>query len=286
VPNLANPQEWNRYGYCVNNPTRYIDPRGHQIEPPEYQPFGIAHTGTTGPYVSSADATVQYEPAKLYWTASPPRRVRTTAALIQRQEDALVGSSIAYAYELIAAVGGAAAAAQAAKGGATPSRSSRGDPRNWMPPGQAAMGARTSGTGSPVVPLNTAMFSLSREGEFTAGNFRHNLAQIRPLPEGGNYDAHHMLAKTFETHPGVASVLEKTGVSVHDPRWGTWWERGPEGTHQQKWYQYNQEWSLWLKDNPTPAFDQLVTQAEALGKEYKLDWSGDLFYYNNPYTIP
>jgi RHS repeat-associated protein len=61
VPNLANPQEWNRYGYCVNNPTRYIDPRGHQIEPPEYQPFGIAHTGTTGPYVLSEDTTVQYD---------------------------------------------------------------------------------------------------------------------------------------------------------------------------------------------------------------------------------
>jgi hypothetical protein len=148
-----------------------------------------------------------------------------------------------------------------------------------MPPGQAAMGARTSGTGSPVVPLNTAMFSLSKGGEFTARNFRHNLAQIRPLPEGGNYDAHHTLAKTFETHPGVGSALKKAGVSIHDPRWGAWWERGPEGTHQKDWRPYNDKWDRWLGDNPNPSFDDWVWYAEVLAGEYGLDWSGDLFYY-------
>jgi len=29
VPNIANPQEFNRYSYCTNNPLKYIDPSGH-----------------------------------------------------------------------------------------------------------------------------------------------------------------------------------------------------------------------------------------------------------------
>jgi len=67
VPNAANPQEWNRYGYCVNNPVIYVDPTGHQIRPTEYQPFDISFTGTTGPYVLSADAQVSYS-----WPPPPP----------------------------------------------------------------------------------------------------------------------------------------------------------------------------------------------------------------------
>jgi RHS repeat-associated protein len=29
IPDLANPQSYNRYSYCVNNPLRYTDPNGH-----------------------------------------------------------------------------------------------------------------------------------------------------------------------------------------------------------------------------------------------------------------
>ncbi|MBM3133080.1 MAG: RHS repeat-associated core domain-containing protein [Chloroflexi bacterium] len=32
VPNPANPQSLNRYSYCLNNPLRYIDPSGHDVE--------------------------------------------------------------------------------------------------------------------------------------------------------------------------------------------------------------------------------------------------------------
>jgi hypothetical protein len=34
VPDLANHQEWNRYGYALNNPLRYVDPSGHKKSPP------------------------------------------------------------------------------------------------------------------------------------------------------------------------------------------------------------------------------------------------------------
>ncbi len=34
VPDPVNPQQFNRYAYCLNNPLRYIDPSGHQGCPP------------------------------------------------------------------------------------------------------------------------------------------------------------------------------------------------------------------------------------------------------------
>ncbi|HEY49203.1 MAG TPA: RHS repeat-associated core domain-containing protein [Dehalococcoidia bacterium] len=36
VPSPANPQAFNRYSYCLNNPLRYTDPSGHQMFMPDY----------------------------------------------------------------------------------------------------------------------------------------------------------------------------------------------------------------------------------------------------------
>jgi RHS repeat-associated protein len=32
IPNLANPQCFNRYSYCLNNPLKYTDPSGHEVD--------------------------------------------------------------------------------------------------------------------------------------------------------------------------------------------------------------------------------------------------------------
>jgi RHS repeat-associated protein len=274
VPNPANPQDLNRYAYAANSPLSFVDPNGHQVRPQE-SCDSICYTGTLGPYnVEAASPAVQplttasYQTSHdvYYITAMPPRQVWGSEAFIQAHRPG-AGVLILATMEFISALGMVAVPAQGA------------GYEMIMPPGQAGVGARTSGTGSPVVPLNTAIFRLSRQGEFTADYFRENLALIRPMPEGGRYDAHHMLALAFETHPGVAQALAEAGVSLNDPRWGAWWKRGPEGTHQQKWYEYNQKWDRWLERNRTPSFDQLISQAEYLAGEYGLDWSGDPFYY-------
>jgi len=40
IPDLSNPQSYNRYSYCVNNPLRYTDPTGHQIPSPANMALG------------------------------------------------------------------------------------------------------------------------------------------------------------------------------------------------------------------------------------------------------
>jgi RHS repeat-associated protein len=38
IPDLSNPQSYNRYSYVMNNPLRYTDPSGHQTTPAEAEP--------------------------------------------------------------------------------------------------------------------------------------------------------------------------------------------------------------------------------------------------------
>jgi len=38
IPDLSNPQSYNRYSYVLNNPLRYTDPSGHQTTPAEAEP--------------------------------------------------------------------------------------------------------------------------------------------------------------------------------------------------------------------------------------------------------
>ncbi|MFZ5919184.1 MAG: RHS repeat-associated core domain-containing protein [Chloroflexota bacterium] len=70
VPDPPNPQVLNRYSYAANNPVKFIDPNGHQIEPPENCGV-LCYTGTLGPYNNQIDMS---------WTvASPAVQPLTTA---------------------------------------------------------------------------------------------------------------------------------------------------------------------------------------------------------------
>ena len=41
IPGPYNPQDWDRYGYCRNNPIRYIDPTGHYTEEEIFSILGV-----------------------------------------------------------------------------------------------------------------------------------------------------------------------------------------------------------------------------------------------------
>jgi RHS repeat-associated protein/uncharacterized repeat protein (TIGR01451 family) len=298
VPNPGSPQAWNRYSYVENNPVRHTDASGHGADVPPLPGVTISasQVGTTSSQTIQCEATVSYQigpegsqctgwcpgrmSAPVYWTSN--LRVMTTSEFLdwnERVRQGRIGALILGTIDLINAVG-AAYGTWAAAGNTYPVKGTVNDPSAQ----EVGAAAGTSGTGQPlpVAPLWIGVpFRLSREGEFTARNFRHNLSLISRMPTDGRYDAHHMLAQAPASNTGVQAALDAAGVSLHDPRWGAWWQASPEGTHQNLARQYNRDWDLWLQDNPTPTFYQLVTQAEAMADQYGLSWSGDAFYTTN-----
>ena len=49
VPNPADPQSFNRYSYCLNNPLKYTDPSGHEV------------------YINDYNVTTMYDIISSYW---------------------------------------------------------------------------------------------------------------------------------------------------------------------------------------------------------------------------
>jgi RHS repeat-associated protein len=53
IPNIFNPQSYNRYSYCVNNPLRYTDPTGHD---PAFSSVGMFQSLTVEQEVTASKA--------------------------------------------------------------------------------------------------------------------------------------------------------------------------------------------------------------------------------------
>jgi RHS repeat-associated protein len=53
IPDLSNPQSYNRYSYCVNNPLRYTDPSGHD---PAFSSIGMFQSLSVEQEVSASRA--------------------------------------------------------------------------------------------------------------------------------------------------------------------------------------------------------------------------------------
>lgn len=92
---------------------------------------------------------------------------------------------------------------------------------------------------------------------FTEGNFRENLARLTgKTPEGAH--AHHVFPQQF------ADRFQKLGINIHDPKFGSWWERT---RHLQKSFEYNNRWRefFYLKE---PTFEEILQFGRELGGEF------------------
>jgi RHS repeat-associated protein len=93
---------------------------------------------------------------------------------------------------------------------------------------------------------------------YTARNLRQNLARLSGRIEDGTH-AHHMLPKAF------AESFEAAGLNVHDPAFGTWWEKA---SHLGNAADYNRRWQEFLRASPNK--EQILDFARGLGQEYGL----------------
>jgi len=93
---------------------------------------------------------------------------------------------------------------------------------------------------------------------FTADNFRENLARLTgKMPEGAH--AHHVFPQALE------DIFKKAGINIHDPKFGTWWERS---SHLKKAGEYTQRWRKFLSEKPPPTVEQILQFGRELANKY------------------
>lgn len=120
--------------------------------------------------------------------------------------------------------------------------------------------AAALGTGAGAVYVLMEASGAKEPGKgfkpFTEGNFRENLARLTgKTPEGAH--AHHVFPQEF------ADKFQKAGINIHDPRFGSWWERT---SHLRKSFEYNSRWRAFL--NRTPSLEEILQFGRELGGEF------------------
>ena len=103
---------------------------------------------------------------------------------------------------------------------------------------------------------------------FTSGHFRDNLIELTGKNPGSGFDAHHMLPQADQ----FKGFFERAGINVHDPKYGTWWQKGPDGTHQKLSKEYNTGWEMFTKENPNATQEQIHQFANRQAKDYGIDF--------------
>jgi len=103
---------------------------------------------------------------------------------------------------------------------------------------------------------------------FTSGHFRGNLIELTGKNPGSGFDAHHMLPQT----ENFRGFFERAGINVHDPKYGSWWQKGPDGTHQKLSNEYNARWEKFISKNPNASQEQIHNFANETAEKYRIDF--------------
>ena len=57
-----------------------------------------------------------------------------------------------------------------------------------------------------------------------------------------------------------------------ESKYGTWWQKGPDGTHQKLSKEYNTGWEMFTKENPNATQEQIHQFANRQAKDYGIDF--------------
>jgi hypothetical protein len=116
------------------------------------------------------------------------------------------------------------------------------------------------GRGETAGRIIAAGSAGARLRALTAGNFRTNLGRLTSgIPEGTQ--AHHVFPQKF------AEQFGRSGINIHDPRFGAWWEAG---AHGQAVSAYNRDWGEFFRANPTPTVEQALQFGREISARYGL----------------
>jgi RHS repeat-associated protein len=110
-----------------------------------------------------------------------------------------------------------------------------------------------------IVPGEASLLKL------TSGNFRQNLMRSlgKSAEEVAGQDAHHMLPQAEK----FAEQFTKAGLDVHDPKFGTFWDRA---THQGVSSQFNADWTGFLSKDRSA--EEIQKYARVLAVKYDISW--------------
>jgi hypothetical protein len=103
----------------------------------------------------------------------------------------------------------------------------------------------------------------SQKGSLTENNFRSNLKKFTG-ESGLGKDAHHI----FPQSDDFKDFFDEVGIDINNPKYGTWWD---SSEHRSKSYEYNQEWSRFIRTNPNATKEEVLRFGQKLAAEYKLD---------------
>jgi RHS repeat-associated protein len=258
VKGAQNPQTLNHYSLTLNNPLRYTDSTGHWPDLPGAidAALGAGYQFVNDMAVGIPDIVFgtdwQEEQSAAFQEGQDIGRAASTAVAVVDVAEGLATAASGAA--LMPPTAGAGAVCTAGSAGACS-----------IPTGFALAGETTVvGAGLGEAAYGGAVLMQSAKNplqgpRYTSRNFRKNLENRRPKPQGmNNPQAHHILVQALE------DKFKGLGINVHDPKWGVWWD---EAGHQANKVAFQRAWEKWFANTSSPTVEGVIQEAESLSKQ-------------------